>query len=58
LQVLPMAGVSDLKDEQLEARLVTERIASYRDLARAMHLYEFEDFEARANGVCLLKWAR
>lgn len=57
-EVLPMAGVSDLKDEKLEARLVTERVASYRDLARAMHLYEIEDFQARANGVCLLKWAR
>lgn len=57
-QVLPMAGESDLTGDKLEARLVTERIASYRDLARAMHLYEKEDFEAHAKGICLLKWAR
>jgi len=47
VQVVGVAGESDLKGEALEKRMAVERPASYRDLARACHLYEASDFELK-----------
>jgi len=46
VEVVGVAGESDLKGEVLEKRMHVERCASYRDVARARHLYEAADFEA------------
>lgn len=45
MDVVGVAGESDLKGEKLEKRMLVEKPASYRDLARAANLYEFCDFE-------------
>jgi len=45
VEVLGVAGESDLKDEKLTARMGVEKPASYRDVARACSLYEECDFQ-------------
>lgn len=44
VDVIGVAGESDLKGEKLEKRMAVEKPASYRYLARAATLYELEDF--------------
>jgi len=46
VEVVGVAGESDLKDEALEKRMAVEKPASYRDMARAASLYEFDDFKS------------
>mmetsp|Transcript_62494 Transcript_62494/g.176253 ORF Transcript_62494/g.176253 Transcript_62494/m.176253 type:complete len:502 (-) Transcript_62494:92-1597(-) len=46
VEVIGVAGVSDLKDEVLTKRMGVERPASYRDVARACGLYEYDDHAA------------
>jgi uncharacterized SAM-binding protein YcdF (DUF218 family) len=45
IDVVGVAGESDLKGDKLETRMAVEKPASYRDLARAANLYEACDFE-------------
>jgi len=45
VEVIGVAGESDLKGEVLAKRMTVERPASYRDVARASGMYEFEDHE-------------
>merc|ERR1712187_755139 len=45
VDVVGVAGESDLKGEKLEKRMAVEKPASYRDLARAACLFELEDFQ-------------
>jgi hypothetical protein len=45
VQVLGVAGDSDLKGDDFVKRMAVEKPASYRDLARAACLYEHADFE-------------
>lgn len=44
VEVVGVAGESDLTGEKLEKRMAVEKPASYRDLARAACLYETSDF--------------
>jgi len=45
VEVIGVAGESDLKGEHHVKRMAVEKPASYRDLARAACLYEHADFE-------------
>merc|ERR1711870_38154 len=45
VEVIGVAGESDLKGEVLAKRMTVERPASYRDVARACGLYEYDDIE-------------
>eukprot|EP00933_Yihiella_yeosuensis_P034533 TRINITY_DN28000_c0_g1_i1.p1 TRINITY_DN28000_c0_g1~~TRINITY_DN28000_c0_g1_i1.p1 ORF type:complete len:434 (+),score=70.33 TRINITY_DN28000_c0_g1_i1:185-1303(+) len=44
VEVMGVAGESDLQGDDLEKRMSVERPASYRDVARASGLFESEDF--------------
>mmetsp|Transcript_35536 Transcript_35536/g.43940 ORF Transcript_35536/g.43940 Transcript_35536/m.43940 type:complete len:146 (+) Transcript_35536:1499-1936(+) len=49
IEVIRIGGESDFVGEKLTQRLKVERAASYRDLARALRLYEQRDFKRRCS---------
>lgn len=52
VEIIAVAGESNLHNEALEKRMVIERAASYRDLARALELYESKDFVEQSVAKC------